>query len=96
MNRKMGMTPEQALEAFTSNRDSKLKILRVRCGYSQQGFAEAAGVPKRAIQTYEQGQRNIDHAALETLCDLCIALNCRMEDILENEELIEKFNRVIR
>ena len=92
--KKMGMSPEQALETFTSSHDSKLKILRVRHDYSQQGLSDAAGIPKRVIQTYEQGERNIDRAALETLCDLCIALDCRIEDILESDELIEKFNRV--
>ena len=54
--KKMGMSPEQALETFTSKHDSKLKILRVRKGYSQQGLADASGIPKRAIQTYEQGE----------------------------------------
>ena len=92
--KKIGMTPEQALETFTSKHDSKLKILRVRKGYSQQGLADAAGIPKRAIQTYEQGERNVDHASLETLCDICIALNCTLEDILESEELLEKFHQV--
>ena len=90
----MPMSPEQALEVFVSKHDSKLKSLRVRKGYSQQGLADAAGVPKRAIQMYEQGERDIDHAALETLCDLCIALKCKLEDIIESEELAEKFYQV--
>jgi len=92
--KKMGMSPEQALETFASKHDSKLKVLRVRNGYSQQGLAQASGVPKRVIQTYEQGERNIDHASLETLCDICIALNCRLEDILESESLLGKLNQV--
>lgn len=49
--KKMGMSPEQALETFTSSHDSKLKILRVRHDYSQQGSSDAAGISKRVIQT---------------------------------------------
>ena len=92
--KKMGMSPEQALETFTSKHDSKLKILRVRRGYSQQELSDVTGIPKRAIQSYEQGERSVDRASLKTLCDICIALNCTLEDILESEELLEKFNQV--
>ena len=87
-----GMTPEHALEVFKSSHESKLKYLRVRAGLSQQGLADAAGLKKRVIQTYEQGERNIDHAQIDSLCSLCIALNCQITDILEDENLIQKFN----
>lgn len=89
---KFGMTPERAAEVFQGRNESKLKKLRVRKGLSQQGLADAAGVKKRMIQTYEQGERNINHGNLESLCDLSIALDCKIPDILEDEELVKKFN----
>lgn len=89
---KYGMSPERAVEVFQGKHESKLKKKRVQKGLSQQGLADAAGVKKRMIQTYEQGERNINHGNLDSLCDLSIALGCKIPDILEDEELIKKFN----
>lgn len=89
-----GMSPERAAKVFPSSKESKLKKLRISRGFSQKGLADAAGVAKRLIQTYEQGERNINHGHLDALCALCLCLECRIEDILEDEELIEKFRRV--
>lgn len=88
---KYGMTPERAVEVFGGKNESKLKKIRVKKGFSQQGLADAAGVKKRLIQTYEQGERNINHGQIDSLCSLCMALGCKIEDILEDEKLIEKF-----
>ena len=89
-----GMTPEKAAEVFTSNNDSKLKKLRVKRGLSQQGLADAAGVKKRLIQVYEQGDRDINRGQLDVLCDISIALGCKVEDILDDEELVKKYRDV--
>lgn len=88
----MGMTPEKALEVFKTSNESKLKLLRVKAGLSQQQLADAAGLKRRVIQTYEQNERDINHAQLDKLCAICVALNCRLRDILEDEELIEKLD----
>lgn len=89
-SKRMGMTPEKALVAFKSSHESKLKYLRVKAGLSQQQLADVAGVKKRVLQTYEQGERNINHGQLDILCAICVALNCQLKDILEDEELIQK------
>jgi len=89
---RVGMTPEQAVEVFKSSHESKLKYIRVRNDLSQQQLADASGIKKRVIQTYEQGERNIDHAQIDTLCALCMVLNCQITDLLEDEDLIRKFN----
>lgn len=91
---KLGMSPQKALEVFGEHSDSKLKKRRVGKGFSQQDLANASGVSKRMIQAYEHGTRDINKAILETICGLCLALDCKIEDILDNEELIEKFKRV--
>lgn len=89
---KMGMSAHKASEVYPS--ESNLKKCRVKKGLSQSELAAAAGLKKRLIQSYEQGERSIDHAKLETLCDIGIALDCGIEEILEDETLAEKFKRV--
>ena len=70
-----------------------IKQKREAKGLTQQQLADATGIKKRLIQTYEQGERNIDHAQIDTLCALCDALNCQITDILEDEALIYRFNK---
>lgn len=89
-----GMTPARASAVFPESNNSKLKQIRVEKGLSQQGLADAAGVKKRLIQAYEQNNRDINGARLDTLCDLCLCLGCKIEDILEDEALIEKYKQV--
>lgn len=91
--KKSGMTPEKALEVYPENK-SNLRMLRVKKGLSQVDLANASKVKLRIIQTYENGQRNIDSAKLETLCNLSETLDCKIIDILESEELKEKFKKV--
>ena len=92
--RRFGMTPEKALEVYPENISSKLKILRVKKGMSQNDLSVASNVKKRLIQSYESGERSIDNARLETLCDLAETLGCKISDILESETLKEKFENV--
>lgn len=71
----------------------KLKEIRTAAGLSQSKLAEASGVNVRTIQHYEQGSKNLDHAKIDTLLKLSLALNCKLIDLIENEEyvkLIEK------
>lgn len=93
-NSKRGMTPAKAAEVFPASNKSKLKQLRIAKGLSQQGLADAAGVKRRLIQTYEQGERDINGAHIDTLCALCLCLGCKIEDILEDEALIERYRQV--
>ena len=70
----------------------KLQNVRKQKGLSQKQLAESSGVPLRTIQQWECGQRNIDGAALDRLCDICATLNCKIQDIIENDTLIKKLN----
>lgn len=90
--RKRGMTPEQAEQVF--GKGTKLRIVRVRSGLSQSELAAASGVPKKTIQRFEQEPNKIDGTKLKTLCGLCEALECTIPDIIDDEELIERFNKV--
>jgi DNA-binding Xre family transcriptional regulator len=86
------MTPLQAERLF--GKGTKLRIVRVRRGFSQSELAEVSGVPKKTIQRFEQEPHKIDGTKLNTLCGLCEALDCSITDIIEDERLIERFNRV--
>ena len=93
MKKGQGMTPQKALEIFPDERITKLKKLRVEKGYSQQDLADVSGVAKRAILTYEHRKTNLDKVQLETLCKLAQALNCRVGDLLEDEELLKLYQK---
>lgn len=67
---------------------SKLQELRKAKGLSQSELAEQSGVNKRIIQTYEINYRPIDSAGLDKLLPLAIALDCKISDLLEDENLI--------
>ena len=97
MTNKRGITVEQAkrIRAEKGIKDTKLQRVRVSRGLSQIELAERSGVPVRSLPRYEQGIRPIDNAKLQTICKLCIALYCKFEYILENEETI-KMLRAIR
>ena len=68
----------------------KLQELRKNKGLSQSQLSKLSGVPLRTIQQWECGQRDIDGAALERLCDLATALDCKIYDIVESSLLIGK------
>lgn len=69
-------------------RNTKLQNTRQSRKMSQAQLAEISGVPIRVLQNYEQGVRDISGAKLVTLLKLCSALNCRMSDIVTDEETV--------
>ena len=61
----------------------RLQEIRKARGLSQRQLAEASGVNVRVLQHYEQGFKDINKAAAETVKALADALGVRMEDLLE-------------
>lgn len=73
---------------------TKLKAKRMEVGLTQSQLAETAGINVRVLQHYEQGSKNFDHARIDTILKVCLALECDMSDVIENDEylkLIEKY-----
>lgn len=68
---------------------TKLKDVRVASGLTQAQLAEKAGINVRVLQHYEQMTKNFDHARVDTLLKVCVALNCKLEDVIENSEYLE-------
>ena len=69
---------------INKNVESKLKTIRQARGLSQSQLAKLANVKLRSIQMYEQKNNDIDKAQANTLYALANALNCNIEDLLEN------------
>lgn len=72
---------------------SKLKITRQAKGLSQSQLAEKANMNVRTLQHYEQGSKVFDHARIDTILRVCLALDCKLEDIIENQEYIDLIKR---
>lgn len=91
---KRGMTPEQAEKLRIKrgiDKGTKLRRLRVKSGLSQSELSNISGIPIQTLRRYEQSATPINGAKLKTLVTLCLALNCKIEDIIESEELLHKY-----
>lgn len=67
---------------------NKLKTARQAAGLSQAQLAEMAGISLSALQKYERDAKDINGAKLLTLLKLKVAIGCRLEDILTDEEVL--------
>jgi DNA-binding Xre family transcriptional regulator len=91
---KRGMTPKTAENLRVQkgiDKGTKIRRLRVQKGLSQSELASVSGVPLKTLQRYEQTKLPVDNAKLKTLVALCLALDCKIEDIIESEELLHKY-----
>lgn len=77
------------IEIKISYKNEKLQALRLAAGLSQSQLAEETGISVRMIQKYEQGAKDLNGAKLLTLLKLCLALKCRLSDIVTEPEVIE-------
>ena len=59
----------------------------------QAELAEKTGLGISTIRAFEQGQRNINKAELTTLLKLCNTLECKLPDILDDEETLTELER---
>lgn len=63
--------------------DTNLKRIRTAYGCTQAELAQRSGVGLRSIQMYEQRNKNINQASVETMYRLSKTLGCTMEDLIE-------------
>ena len=66
-----------------------LKEIRESRGMSQKDLADKSGIPKRMIQAYEQGYRDINGAKLAKLVTFCIALECHLSEVVDEAQLVK-------
>ena len=62
---------------------NKLKEIRTQQGLSQSLLSKKANVSLRALQAYEQGDRDLNKAQAETVFHFAKALNCKMEELID-------------
>lgn len=68
-------------------RSSKLKLMRIKKRMKQSELAELSGVPIKCIGNYEQLRRDLNHARVDIVYRLAVALDCNMEELLEIENI---------
>lgn len=73
---------------------SKLQERRAASGLTRQQLSELSGVNVRLIERYEQGERDINGAKLKTLLKLCKALECNLENIIDDEETLDLLSNI--
>ena len=76
----MDIADERVRLFFT---DTNLKRIRSAYGCTQAELAKKAEVSLRSIQMYEQRNKDINKASVETVYRLAKALGCSMEDLIE-------------
>lgn len=74
---------------------SKLKMIRESKRITKVELAEKSKVSVNMIIKYENGQRDIDKASLDTLTKLATALDVKLIELLENDTLINRFSECI-
>lgn len=63
-----------------------LKKQRLKKGMSQEELSRKSGVSVYTIRSYEQNQKDINKAQLNTILRLIKALKCEISDILEGAD----------
>ena len=72
---------------------SQMKRQREAAGMTQAQLAALTGINIRMIQHYEQGQKNLDGAHLNTLLRLCLALHCPLAALITDKETLSLIGR---
>ena len=77
------------------NVSKRLISLRERCGFTQNGLAERAGVSQTHLRRVELGQADITVGHLQLLCDaMSISLKEFFEDETESVEIAAVFSKL--
>ena len=63
--------------------ETNLKRIRKAYGLTQAELAQRSGVSLRSIQMYEQRNKNINKASVDTMYRLAKVLGCTVEDLIE-------------
>ena len=70
-----------------------LKQNREKANMSQTELANKTGISLRTIQSYEQGQKNLNGAKLVTLLKFCNALDCTLDSIITDEATLAELEK---
>lgn len=70
---------------------TKLKAMRLYKGLTQDQLAEKTGIKLGTLKHYEQGSRKFDCSGFDIIIKTCLALDCCIEDIIEDPEIINLY-----
>lgn len=77
------------------NVSKRLISLRERCGYTQNGLAERAGVSQSHLRRVELGIADITVGHLQLLCDaMSISMKDFFEESSDTDEIAAAFSRL--
>ena len=73
----------------------RLISLREKCGFTQNGLAERAGVSQTHLRRVELGQADITVGHLQLLCDaMSISISEFFEEKTESDEIATAFSKL--
>lgn len=72
---------------------TKLKAARLKAGMTQAELSRLTGINSGTLKHYEQGSKSFDNAKFNVIFNTCIILNCRIEDLIEDENTLDLFKR---
>ncbi len=75
---------------------NNLQKIRKERGLTRKALSVISGIPEKSLENLEYGRRAIDGTKLDTLCSLAIALDVSIYDLLESENLKEKFKITLK
>lgn len=75
-----------------NKKPTKFKQARLKSGIKQHEVAYLSETSLRMVQTLEQGYRTIDKANISDVIRLAHTMKCKLQDILEDEEVVAKLN----
>ncbi|MEL7243269.1 MAG: helix-turn-helix transcriptional regulator [Cyanobacteria bacterium J06643_5] len=63
----------------------RIAILREKAGLTQLELSRLVGVTESTIQNWESGRTGTEH--IQRIIKFCKALNCKVEDLIEPEDI---------
>lgn len=63
-----------------------LQKVRIEKNMTQADLADQARMNLRSLQYYEQGRKDLAHVRLDKLLRLCIVLDCKLSEIIEDPQ----------
>lgn len=64
-------------------KQTNLKLIRKELGLTQNQLSQITNIPLRTLQQYEQKQKNINAASVQSIITLSKALKCSVDDLIE-------------
>lgn len=72
-----------------------VKDERIKQGLTQKELADIMDVSVQWVQNYEQNKRDINRMSIDLIVELCTKLNCKIEEVLTDKELIKRLKLVV-